>query len=381
MRTIYPRITLLFLIIMQTALANTAHRWIISTPWSGKAQAQWVPAQDASVRWVGRVAFADSVAEFDWPGIYWEQVVETARWSVVLSGENLFDVWVNDAHAGVIRGTAEPQRFSLQWARAEKRSIRVGKRTESQVHSSKVLGFDLPHNAKTLAPPPAKERRLEFIGDSYTAGYGNECGVQEPPPGTEDSLLLHTTNANKSFGALVAQRLGADYQINGFSGRGLVRNFNGINPGLEYPHFYQYTLVSQAQNLSNITAPPWDFATWHPQVIVLGLGINDFQGAGPYADSAKWVQAYGDFLQQLRQAHPGVQMIVCATQIHPNNDLIPKAKQVVFREQQKGNLDVHYFEYTATKTGLWWHPSIYDHQEIAQKLIPLVMRAGKWLRR
>ena len=44
------------------------------------------------------------------------------------------------------------------------------KRTEARVGEVQLLGFAQP----LLPAPPAPERRIEVIGDSITAGYGNE---------------------------------------------------------------------------------------------------------------------------------------------------------------------------------------------------------------
>jgi hypothetical protein len=67
-----------------------------------------------------------------------------------------------------------------------------------------------------------------------------------------------TTNADLSFGALTARRLNADYQINAFSGRGMVRNYNGGDPGTDYRTYYDRALLAVTRS------SPAASATWSP---------------------------------------------------------------------------------------------------------------------
>lgn len=54
----------------------------------------------------------------------------------------------------------------------------------------------------------------------------------------------------------------------------MVRNYNGQNPDTNFRTYDNQTL----QAVSN--GPVWQNpASWKPQVIVIGLGINDFSAA------------------------------------------------------------------------------------------------------
>ena len=60
-------------------------------------------------------------------------------------------------------------------------------------------------DGRALSPFPGKERRIEFIGDSITCGYGTgaEKGNEMFKPSTEDS--------SDAYAAVAADLLGADY--------------------------------------------------------------------------------------------------------------------------------------------------------------------------
>ena len=121
-----------------------------------------------------------------------------------------------------------------------------------------------------LAKPAARARQIEFIGDSLTAGYGN---LSDHPRLLGERRVNRTTNTDLSFGALTAKALNADYQINAFSGRGMVRNYNGGEPGTSYRTYYDRALL-------HVDGDVWQNpGTWRPQLVVVGLGINDFSTA------------------------------------------------------------------------------------------------------
>jgi hypothetical protein len=47
--------------------------------------------------------------------------------------------------------------------------------------------------ARTIAPPPLPTRKIEFLGDSITAGYCNECKVGGLPNDHNVSTCVQTT--------------------------------------------------------------------------------------------------------------------------------------------------------------------------------------------
>ena len=81
--------------------------------------------------------------------------------------------------------------------------VELYRRTEANQGESQFLGFDFGEGA-LLAPPPRAERRIELVGDSITAGYGNEGADMSCPfsPDTENHYL--------TYGALAARQLGAE---------------------------------------------------------------------------------------------------------------------------------------------------------------------------
>lgn len=335
---------------------------------------------DPLIRYNGRVdrSLLERV-QFDWPGITIEALFQGPSCRVILEGMNCFDGFVD----GILKTTfcTGVKKESVEIAAGltdRAHLLFLVKRSESVASPSIFYGLQLNDGKSLLELPSPPERKMEFIGDSYTAGFSNEYLRQECPPGKEDSIILATTNTNRAFGPIVARAFGAQYQINAISGKGLVRNYNGIDKGLELPAYYGKTLIASANSTDSSSL--WDFSKWKADVVVIGIGINDFQGDPPYADSSEFDAAYHSFIEKLRKHYPGVKIICCATKVWPNDNFKSHVRNIVEQQKQKGETGIFYFEYQSENDALYGHPTIYDHTKIARELIPLVAKATGWRR-
>ncbi|GAB7045775.1 hypothetical protein JCM9534A_09010 [Catenuloplanes indicus JCM 9534] len=191
------------------------------------------PAQAAHT--AGRVVADGAALRYSWPGVYFEGRFRGTGVGIVLNdADNDYDVAVDGVTvATLVKPGAITHRVTGLKPGAH--TVRLVKRTESPWTSGAFGGFVPVAGGVILAAPPARPRQIEFIGDSYTAGYGNESATRDC---TGDEVH-RTTNADRSFGALAARGLGADYQLNAFSGRGMVRNYNGGEPGTSYRTYYE----------------------------------------------------------------------------------------------------------------------------------------------
>lgn len=162
----------------------------------------------------------------------------------------------------------------------------------------------------TVKPLPEAGRRIEFIGDSITCGYG----VEEPDP--EKGFTTATENAEKSYAAIVSDRLGLDRILASFSGHGIVSGYTG-DPAVRnlselVPPYYEkagrngYVLPSGriAEEI------PWDFSQFQPDVVVVNLGTNDLSWcAGRPARNAEFRTQYAEFLKTVRKNNPEAEIL------------------------------------------------------------------------
>ena len=237
---------------------------------------------------------------------------------------------------------------------------KIWKKTESEF-GSVALFRTVP--APIFVPKPKEESsvsQIEFIGDSYTAGFGN--AARDPITGTP----FTTTDATQSYGVLTAQKLGASFAINAYSGRGLVQNYMKIAPNWTIPKLYAYTLSGEAP-LGN--SPLWDFKSFNPQFVCLFVGINDWQGEGPHPEPEAFDNAYSAFLDSLRSRYSRPEFILISTETFPVNSLPERVESVLAKELCRGNRDVsHLFLETPHNAGLDFHPNLQRHQKMAESL-------------
>lgn len=212
-----------------------------------------------------------------WPGVYFE--TGFAGDKVVLK----FDDAVNeyrlmiDALAPI--AIAQPGQVEITIADLPegKHRLRLEKVTESIWMLGAFQGFYADAAARPQ-PAPARPRQIEFIGDSDMTGYGLRSKATAC---SQDQVRLQS-DTQAAYPALVAKHFDADYQINAVSGRGVVRNYEGMVPDHTLAAIYEQILPDEAADTT-----PYGDAAWRPQIIVIGLGNNDF--ATPLREGEAWL--------------------------------------------------------------------------------------------
>ncbi len=260
-------------------------------------------------------------------------------------------------------------------------TIEIIKRTESSVGGVILHGFRLRqgHRLQSLKEE-GPVRRIEFIGNSLTTGYGNEVSVAAPPQG-DPNTGFHSVNENNytAWGALACRALKAQYMCTAYSGRGIYRNNTGSTAGT-LPLLYDYVNPDKADAL-------WNHQRFIPDVIVIDLGTNDFAMGVP--DSAAFCTAYSAFIEKLRAIHPASKIICVAG--NALTDQWPAGEKrwtrlrnyiggVVKKENEKGDASVFYFELTPQTApyGEDWHPSNATHKKMSEAIVPFIRTVTGW---
>ncbi|MFE4053081.1 SGNH/GDSL hydrolase family protein [Streptomyces sp. YIM B13518] len=319
-------------------------------------------------RTVGRVKkAADGSVRYTWPGIAFEGRFRGTGVGIVLDDPaNDYDVQIDGTTAGTL---VTPGR-TTSWIRNltdTEHTVRLVKRTESPWAAGRFGGFAAARGGEVLAAPAARSRQIEFIGDSFTAGYGNVSATRDC---SANGGVDRNSNADLAFGALTARKLGADYQQNAFSGRGMVRNYNGGEPGTDYRTYYDRALL-------NVVGDVWRKPRgWRPQVVVIGLGINDFSTplhpGEPWATQseliAAYTSAYHGFLDKLRSRYGSMTFLVVSATPVAGTAFADTARGIVEDRNARGDDRVSHWYYDdpgLDRLGCDWHPSLRDHRIIS----------------
>ncbi len=175
-----------------------------------------------------------------------------------------------------------------------------------------------------------RERRIEFIGDSHTVGYGNLSPRRE----CSESEVWATTDNTRAYGPLLAARYGADYRVNAISGRGVVRNYDGMDVAT-LPQAYPFALFDGRTPVAD--------DGWRPQVVVIAPGTNDF--STPLRAGERWKdraalhadyeRGYVAFVQALRTRYPHARIVLWSTDLF-DGEIRSEVERVLVRLQQAG---------------------------------------------
>ncbi|WP_307630089.1 RICIN domain-containing protein [Streptomyces turgidiscabies] len=341
------------------------------TDWGGTNQ-QWQLVRAAGVlaqvHTAGRVKDAGNTVQYSWPGVYFEGRVSGTGVGIVLNDSAAdYDVQVD----GSTVATLVPPGNTTYWVnglRNRDHTVRLVKRNDTPGSTSTFGGFVAAPGGAVLSKPAARSRQIEFIGDSLTVGYGN---LSTSRTCTGDQARRNT-NADVSYGALTARQFNADYQINGYSGLGMVRNYNGGSPDVTYRTYYD-------RALQNVSGDVWQNpGTWRPQVVVVNLGTNDFSTAvnpgepwTPDSLAAAYRTAYTDFLQKLRTRYGADTTIVAVAA----GSYAGHVQQVVKARNDAGDSRVR--QWSLDDSGLDflgcdWHYSAHDDRLIADRLTSFI---------
>ncbi len=333
-----------------------------------------IAADDPNIRYGGRVDQRDPANPiFDWSGVSIETNFSGTSVAIILeSGNNLFNVTI-DGKTQVLQTVPEETIYQLaENLPTGEHHVRIFKRTEAQVGRGAFRGFIIDGGNKLSPAPAPPTRRIEFIGDSITVGYGNEG----------DSPTCYftpaTQNAARSFAGLTADHFEAEYSLIALSGLGVVRNFAyaEASSGTTAVDYFKRT-VALFPGLN------WDFTQWTPDVVVVNLGTNDFS-TDPFPAQEEFVSGYTNLLTEIRAAYPQAHIFATAGPIM-FADVWWYVETAVARANQQLNDDRIYYvpiennlELSEVDYGCDYHPNVNGHQKMADQLIPAIAEIMGW---
>ncbi len=176
------------------------------------------------------------------------------------------------------------------------------KRTEPGIGQSRLLGFSFA--GELLEPPARRAHKIAFIGDSISAGSGDEA-VNGSADCDADGWGQPFHNGDLAYGPVAARALDADYHVTAVSGIGLVRNYSSQYDARPMPQVYPLLFVEQTVSAN------WDMTRFVPEVVVVALGTNDFspgdnppEAPRPSMDVTAYGDAYIAFVEALQGYYP-----------------------------------------------------------------------------
>jgi lysophospholipase L1-like esterase len=333
-----------------------------------------IDADNPYIHYFGRFDFSNpKKVTFDWAGVHISAKFEGTSCAVRLndSANEYSFVIDNSAPRLLVKDSLNNFIAVKGLNSAIPHTITIQKRTESFIGKGEFEGFILDKGKKLLMPDKKPERRIEFIGNSITCGFGVEV----------DSSDCHfspqTENANLSYASITARTLNADYSLVAYSGRGVVRNYGDSNKTSVDPMPTLYDRIC-----FNDSTSKWDFSKWIPQVVVINLGTNDFS-TQPFPDKDVFQNAYKKLIDRVRILYPGVDVFcLCGPMIdEPCKSYI---KEVIKHDQEnKRDKDVFFVEISRTimadaEWGCDMHPNVRGMIRIADIVSSEIKARMNW---
>ena len=184
--------------------------------------------------------------------------------------------------------------------------IRVLKATEADWNAGTPLpnyltfsGIEVSSSAVALPQPALPTRRLEFLGDSITAGFCNTDCIYG------DRLDDNNEAFGSSWDAQLGELLGAQIHTTAWSGLGMVRNCCGGNTTM--PEIFRRSLATVNSDEELQVSNVWDWSRWVPDALFINLGTND--GDAVTDPDYDYVGVYTDLVLRARQ-HYGAELHV-----------------------------------------------------------------------
>ncbi len=236
-------------------------------------------------------------------------------------------------------------------------TVEIIKRTE-QLSMITFFGFDYAENVYPAPAPARKEKRIMFIGDSITSGYGIMRMNGDRGFYYSEQDVQHT------YGWLVAKHFNAEADILGISSGGIVKD-----------------AVSNRWNSYGCTTIPDPYPTPAedvPDLIVINLGTIDNHGK---ISDREFEKDYRSFVNEVRLTYPESAILCTVGGI--TNEPYTVIETVVNKLKNEGMENLYSYKIIASRDdenccGGDFHPNANGHAAMAEELITFIQNNIKF---
>lgn len=340
-------------------------------------QAVMIDYANAQIEYAGRIGFSkEQGAKLYWSGSSIKINFEGESLAALIEdekGDNYYNIILDQDSLFILYLDSTKRYYPLADGLSKgPHTIEIFKRTEWDRGKTSFYGFQIEGNAKVLLKATPYKRKIEFYGDSITAGYAVEDTSGKDSP---DSTF---TNNYVSYAAITARHFDAAYQCICRSGIGITISwFPLIMPEI-------YDRLNPTDSTSK-----WDFSLYNPDIVVINLFQNDswlvnmpefeefkkrFGKEKP--EEEYLITAYKNFLSKIRQEYPNTHIICSLGCMDATKE---GSKWPAYIEKAVADLNdkkmyTHFMPYIEATA----HPSIQDQETMAMDLIQFIEKTITW---
>src|SRR5574343_220490 len=181
--------------------------------------------QPAALAIGGRAVQRNGIWHYQWPGVYFDTELQgDSAYLRLPAGKQHLQIRLDGQRIASLQPPLAAQ-YRLAGMGPGPHRLRIELVSEQQDGARGFGGVWLPAGSSATLPRPSG-RQIEFIGDSYTVGYGNQSHTRQ----CSAEQIWASTDNGLATGPIVARHYQADYRIHAISGRGIVRNYAGMAP-------------------------------------------------------------------------------------------------------------------------------------------------------
>jgi hypothetical protein len=327
-------------------------------------------ASNSKLQYVGRIDLSNPELPRYWaPGVYVKARFSGAHCKIMINDQvlygnnhNYISVQIDDQSSQRIKLTGKVNVLDFSDGLSEgQHEITIAKATEGGVGYITFAGIEVE---ALLDPPALPARKIEFIGNSITCGYG----ADDTEIACKTDAWYDQHDAFNSHGALTARNLKAQYHLTAVSGIGLIHSC--CNMDILMPQVYDKI------NMRGDTIA-WDHTLYQPDVVSISLGQND-----GIQDSTAFCSSYVQLVERIRGYYPEA-TIICVGSPMADDKLWPVMESylpsVVAYQKAKGEDNIAPFFYEARYTsGCDYHPNNNEQGQMAEQLTAFISGLKGW---
>ncbi|MFV0592139.1 MAG: SGNH/GDSL hydrolase family protein [Draconibacterium sp.] len=350
--------------------------WIAPGTVQAQTNAKFYAANDEAILYMGRVKQTADRAKFNWPGVNIITAFTGQELGIKMKGgeRNYFNVWVDDRPELVLHAVNDTLWWYPEKLSKGTHQLRIVKRTEGSMGIAEFSGIYVGEKEKLQKPAPLPKKKLLFIGNSITCGYGTEGKDKS------EHFKPSTENCEKSYAPIISRAFDAQYHLISHSGLGMIRNYGDedrVSTKIEpMPARLEYLFDEDPTQ----TYPLQEYI---PDAIVVNLGTNDFS-TQPAPYKADFIGAGKKLITKLKQEFP-TSKIVCVTGPMINEPCFSYTKEMVEDlRKELATQDIVFIGIpvnllnTEKDLGSDWHPSYRGQLKSAHMIIPVLGTMLNW---
>lgn len=262
-------------------------------------------------------------------------------------------------------------RYTIHLPSKGKNKIGIYKTSEAATGNLIFHGIQ----AKSILVPPVRHKKtIEFIGNSITCGAQSDtsevsCG---------EGFYHDQHNAYLAYGPRLARALKVNYFVSAVSGIGIYRNWNDEN--ILEPNMLQ---VYENLYLDRNSGKPYGFKV-KPDIVSICLGTNDMSGGDGIKERKefnkdKFIENYILLIDKIYKHYPKCKIVLLnSPMVSADNKEVLFACLETVKDHFGASHQIDLFNFEGIQpNGCTGHPSIQDHDKMAEQLLPFFKKLMK----